>query len=144
MVDAVKAPENWEKLLEGIKKIRCLEDAPVDTKGCEKAGSLLPPKVILASLHQYFLCKFFFFLSIEMYVFFQTSYRFNISGKEICCFDFINAIEPNQGRSYTWQVPPQDVSFLLLHLLFFFFCILLINFYIGFLLPKNRCCRASF
>ncbi|XP_078150000.1 DNA glycosylase superfamily protein [Carex rostrata] len=43
-VSKVKAPENWEKLLEGIKKIRCSEDAPVDTKGCEKAGSLLPPK----------------------------------------------------------------------------------------------------
>ncbi|KAJ1686127.1 hypothetical protein LUZ63_017517 [Rhynchospora breviuscula] len=40
----VKPPENWEKLLEGIKKMRCSGEAPVDTKGCEKAGSLLPPK----------------------------------------------------------------------------------------------------
>ncbi|KAJ4751557.1 hypothetical protein LUZ62_031887 [Rhynchospora pubera] len=40
----MKYPENWEKLLEGIKKMRCSGEAPVDTKGCEKAGSLLPPK----------------------------------------------------------------------------------------------------
>ncbi|PPD70970.1 hypothetical protein GOBAR_DD32146 [Gossypium barbadense] len=39
-----KAPANWEKVLEGIRKMRSLEDAPVDTMGCEKAGSVLPPK----------------------------------------------------------------------------------------------------
>ncbi|KAK6279375.1 hypothetical protein POUND7_019642 [Theobroma cacao] len=33
------------KVLEGIRKIRSAEDAPVDTMGCEKAGSVLPPKV---------------------------------------------------------------------------------------------------
>ncbi|VAH94194.1 unnamed protein product [Triticum turgidum subsp. durum] len=38
------APENWEAVLEGIKNIRLSGQAPVDTKGCEKAGSLLPPK----------------------------------------------------------------------------------------------------
>ncbi|KAJ3703715.1 hypothetical protein LUZ61_007420 [Rhynchospora tenuis] len=43
-VSEANAPENWEKLLEGIKKMRCSGEAPVDTKGCEKAGSLLPPK----------------------------------------------------------------------------------------------------
>ncbi|KAE8769345.1 Endonuclease III-like protein 1 [Hordeum vulgare] len=40
----VAAPENWEAVLEGIKNIRLSGEAPVDTKGCEKAGSLLPPK----------------------------------------------------------------------------------------------------
>ncbi|MBA0812865.1 hypothetical protein Gohar_026797, partial [Gossypium harknessii] len=39
-----KAPADWEKVLEGIRKMRSLEDAPVDTMGCEKAGSVLPPK----------------------------------------------------------------------------------------------------
>ena len=38
-------PPNWEKVLEGIRKMRSSEDAPVDTMGCEKAGSSLPPKV---------------------------------------------------------------------------------------------------
>ncbi|XWS13274.1 hypothetical protein CRYUN_Cryun36dG0023400 [Craigia yunnanensis] len=50
-----KAPANWEKVLEGIRKMRSLEDAPVDTMGCEKAGSVLPPKerrfaVLISSL----------------------------------------------------------------------------------------------
>ncbi|XP_072981738.1 endonuclease III homolog 1, chloroplastic isoform X2 [Typha angustifolia] len=40
----VEPPENWEVVLEGIKEMRCSADAPVDTKGCEKAGSLLPPR----------------------------------------------------------------------------------------------------
>ncbi|XBH83492.1 hypothetical protein VPH35_071904 [Triticum aestivum] len=40
----VEAPENWEAVLAGIKNIRLSGQAPVDTKGCEKAGSLLPPK----------------------------------------------------------------------------------------------------
>uniref|UniRef100_A0A453HFM4 Endonuclease III homolog n=3 Tax=Aegilops tauschii subsp. strangulata TaxID=200361 RepID=A0A453HFM4_AEGTS len=40
----VAAPENWEAVLAGIKNIRLSGQAPVDTKGCEKAGSLLPPK----------------------------------------------------------------------------------------------------
>ncbi|XP_062173152.1 endonuclease III homolog 1, chloroplastic [Alnus glutinosa] len=39
-----KPPPNWEKVLEGIRKIRSAEDAPVDTMGCEKAGNSLPPK----------------------------------------------------------------------------------------------------
>ncbi|XP_006662906.1 endonuclease III homolog 1, chloroplastic-like isoform X2 [Oryza brachyantha] len=38
------APENWEAILKGIKNMRLSGEAPVDTKGCEKAGSLLPPK----------------------------------------------------------------------------------------------------
>jgi endonuclease-3 len=42
---AVGAPENWEAILKGIKNMRLSGEAPVDTKGCEKAGSLLPPKV---------------------------------------------------------------------------------------------------
>uniref|UniRef100_A0A0E0MEL6 Endonuclease III homolog n=1 Tax=Oryza punctata TaxID=4537 RepID=A0A0E0MEL6_ORYPU len=40
----VGAPENWEVILKGIKNMRLSGEAPVDTKGCEKAGSLLPPK----------------------------------------------------------------------------------------------------
>ncbi|KAF2910434.1 endonuclease III homolog 1, chloroplastic isoform X1 [Oryza sativa Japonica Group] len=40
----VGAPENWEAILKGIKNMRLSGEAPVDTKGCEKAGSLLPPK----------------------------------------------------------------------------------------------------
>nr|CAD1819938.1 unnamed protein product [Ananas comosus var. bracteatus] len=51
----VEAPANWELALEGIRKMRLSEDAPVDSKGCEKAGSLLPPKerrfaVLISSL----------------------------------------------------------------------------------------------
>ncbi|CAI8616661.1 unnamed protein product [Vicia faba] len=37
-------PARWEETLEGIRKMRCSADAPVDTMGCEKAGSTLPPK----------------------------------------------------------------------------------------------------
>nr|XP_043618601.1 endonuclease III homolog 1, chloroplastic-like isoform X2 [Erigeron canadensis] len=40
----VKPPSNWVKVLEGIREMRSLEDAPVDSMGCEKAGSSLPPK----------------------------------------------------------------------------------------------------
>lgn len=40
----VGAPDNWEAVLGGIKSMRLSGEAPVDTKGCEKAGSLLPPK----------------------------------------------------------------------------------------------------
>ncbi|PIN17446.1 Endonuclease III [Handroanthus impetiginosus] len=48
-------PANWEKVLEGIRKMRSPEDAPVDSMGCEKAGSSLPPKerrfaVLISSL----------------------------------------------------------------------------------------------
>ena len=50
-----KAPANWKKVLEGIRKMRSLEDAPVDTMGCEKAGNVLPPRerrftVLISSL----------------------------------------------------------------------------------------------
>ncbi|KAI5658057.1 hypothetical protein M9H77_26850 [Catharanthus roseus] len=37
-------PDNWERVLEGIRKMRSSEDAPVDSMGCEKAGTSLPPK----------------------------------------------------------------------------------------------------
>ncbi|XP_057456280.1 endonuclease III homolog 1, chloroplastic isoform X2 [Lotus japonicus] len=37
-------PAHWEKVLEGIRKMRCSAEAPVDTMGCEKAGNTLPPK----------------------------------------------------------------------------------------------------
>lgn len=40
----IKPPTNWFKVLEGIREMRSLEDAPVDSMGCEKAGSSLPPK----------------------------------------------------------------------------------------------------
>ncbi|KEH30313.1 EndoIII-related endonuclease [Medicago truncatula] len=41
---SIKSPAHWEETLEGIRKMRCSGDAPVDTMGCEKAGSTLPPK----------------------------------------------------------------------------------------------------
>ncbi|KAL2482192.1 Endonuclease III-like protein 1 [Forsythia ovata] len=37
-------PANWEKVLQEIRKMRSSEGAPVDSMGCEKAGSSLPPK----------------------------------------------------------------------------------------------------
>lgn len=40
---AGEPPLNWDKVLEGIHKMRSSEDAPVDTMGCEKAGISLPP-----------------------------------------------------------------------------------------------------
>ncbi|XP_057959120.1 endonuclease III homolog 1, chloroplastic-like isoform X2 [Malania oleifera] len=39
-----QSPPHWEKVLEGIRNMRSSEDAPVDSMGCEKAGSSLPPK----------------------------------------------------------------------------------------------------
>ncbi|CAJ1933315.1 unnamed protein product [Sphenostylis stenocarpa] len=39
-----ESPAHWVKVLEGIRKMRCSADAPVDTMGCEKAGDTLPPK----------------------------------------------------------------------------------------------------
>ncbi|XP_015886672.3 endonuclease III homolog 1, chloroplastic isoform X3 [Ziziphus jujuba] len=39
-----ESPVHWQEVLEGIRKMRSFEDAPVDTMGCEKAGSVLPPK----------------------------------------------------------------------------------------------------
>ncbi|KAF5732705.1 endonuclease III 1 chloroplastic isoform X1 [Tripterygium wilfordii] len=44
MKKAGEPPANWERVLEGICKMRSSEDAPVDSMGCEKAGSSLPPK----------------------------------------------------------------------------------------------------
>lgn len=41
---AGEPPLNWDKVLEGIHKMRSSEDAPVDTMGCEKAGISLPPE----------------------------------------------------------------------------------------------------
>ncbi|KAK9146142.1 hypothetical protein Sjap_006045 [Stephania japonica] len=41
----VGQPANWKEVLNGIRKMRSSEDAPVDSMGCEKAGSSLPPKV---------------------------------------------------------------------------------------------------
>ncbi|KAH6780964.1 DNA glycosylase superfamily protein [Perilla frutescens var. hirtella] len=51
----VQPPANWEKVIEGIRKMRSSEDAPVDSMGCEKAGVSLPPKegrfaVLISSL----------------------------------------------------------------------------------------------
>ncbi|KAK9082755.1 hypothetical protein Scep_029226 [Stephania cephalantha] len=40
----VDQPANWKEVLDGIRKMRSFEDAPVDSMGCEKAGSSLPPK----------------------------------------------------------------------------------------------------
>uniref|UniRef100_A0A0D9XR50 Endonuclease III homolog n=1 Tax=Leersia perrieri TaxID=77586 RepID=A0A0D9XR50_9ORYZ len=36
----VGAPENWEAILTGIKSMRLSGEAPVDTKGCEKAAAV--------------------------------------------------------------------------------------------------------
>uniref|UniRef100_A0A7N0V6H5 DNA-(apurinic or apyrimidinic site) lyase n=1 Tax=Kalanchoe fedtschenkoi TaxID=63787 RepID=A0A7N0V6H5_KALFE len=49
------SPANWEKVLEEIRNMRSSNDAPVDSMGCEKAGSMLPPKerrfaVLISSL----------------------------------------------------------------------------------------------
>ncbi|KAJ0962242.1 hypothetical protein J5N97_030070 [Dioscorea zingiberensis] len=46
---------HWEEVLEGIKKMRSSKDVVVDSMGCEKAGSILPPKerrfgVLISSL----------------------------------------------------------------------------------------------
>ncbi|XP_076896255.1 endonuclease III homolog 1, chloroplastic-like [Bidens hawaiensis] len=51
----VNPPANWVKVLEGIREMRSLENAPVDSMGCEKAGNSLPPKerrfaVLISSL----------------------------------------------------------------------------------------------
>ncbi|WOL00402.1 endonuclease III [Canna indica] len=40
----VNAPANWEEILYGIRKMRSAEDAPLETMGCERPYSLLPPK----------------------------------------------------------------------------------------------------
>jgi len=37
-------PPNWKKVLDGIRQMRAAQGAPVDSMGCEKAGSFLPPK----------------------------------------------------------------------------------------------------
>ncbi|XP_043699593.1 endonuclease III homolog 1, chloroplastic-like isoform X2 [Telopea speciosissima] len=41
---SMEPPGNWEEVLEGIRKMRSSDDAPVDSMGCEKAGNTLPPK----------------------------------------------------------------------------------------------------
>ncbi|KAF5950433.1 hypothetical protein HYC85_012426 [Camellia sinensis] len=43
--DTAEPPANWEKVLEGIHKMRSSKDAPVDTMGCEKAGSFSSSQV---------------------------------------------------------------------------------------------------
>lgn len=45
MHDIGESPAHWDNVLEGIRKMRCSTNAPVDTMGCEKAGDTLPPKV---------------------------------------------------------------------------------------------------
>ncbi|CAE6023599.1 unnamed protein product [Arabidopsis arenosa] len=47
---AGKAPENWVKVLEGIRQMRSYEDARVDSMGCDKAGSFLPPTHIFSEV----------------------------------------------------------------------------------------------
>jgi hypothetical protein len=49
VICAVGAPDNWETVLGGIKIMRLSGEAPIDTKGCVKAGSLLPPKVVFST-----------------------------------------------------------------------------------------------
>ncbi|CAG7867523.1 unnamed protein product [Brassica rapa] len=43
-VSPSKPPENWEKVLEGIRKMRSPEEATVDPVNCDRTGSFLPPK----------------------------------------------------------------------------------------------------
>ncbi|XP_006304736.2 endonuclease III homolog 2, chloroplastic isoform X1 [Capsella rubella] len=38
------APDNWEKVIEGIRKMTSSEEAPVDNLECDRTGSFLPPK----------------------------------------------------------------------------------------------------
>ncbi|KAK6914577.1 hypothetical protein RJ641_021898 [Dillenia turbinata] len=48
-------PANWEKILEGFRRMSSSEDAPVDSMGREKAGSALPPQVCsVASMERRF------------------------------------------------------------------------------------------
>ncbi|KAF3571542.1 hypothetical protein F2Q69_00063769 [Brassica cretica] len=44
MRTAGRPPENWEKVLEGIRKMRSPEEATVDPVNCDRTGSFLPPK----------------------------------------------------------------------------------------------------
>ncbi|XP_020523389.1 endonuclease III homolog 1, chloroplastic isoform X3 [Amborella trichopoda] len=40
----VEPPVNWEEVLKGIRDMRVAKEAPVDSVGCGRAGSFLPPK----------------------------------------------------------------------------------------------------
>lgn len=40
-----RPPENWEKVLDGIRKMKSSAEAPVDPIECDRTGSFLPPKV---------------------------------------------------------------------------------------------------
>ncbi|KAH7572783.1 hypothetical protein JRO89_XS03G0011500 [Xanthoceras sorbifolium] len=102
-----KPPPNWEKVLEGIRKMRASEEAPVDSMGCEKAGSLLPPKerrfaVLVSSLlssqtkdnvthgmFYTFYCSFFFFF---LKMIFYTKF-FSIFLPRICALCLILEID---------------------------------------------------
>ncbi|XP_010475313.1 PREDICTED: endonuclease III homolog 2, chloroplastic-like isoform X2 [Camelina sativa] len=39
-----KPPDHWEKVIEGIRKMKSSEEAPVDTVERDRTGSFLPPK----------------------------------------------------------------------------------------------------
>ncbi|VVA90136.1 unnamed protein product [Arabis nemorensis] len=39
-----RPPENWEKVLDGIRRMKSSEKPPVDTIECDRTGSFLPPK----------------------------------------------------------------------------------------------------
>ncbi|KAJ4895339.1 hypothetical protein Rs2_22133 [Raphanus sativus] len=41
---AGRPPQNWEKVLEGIRKMTSSEEATVDPLNCDRTGSFLPPK----------------------------------------------------------------------------------------------------
>ncbi|KAG6417016.1 hypothetical protein SASPL_124457 [Salvia splendens] len=75
----VQPPANWVKVIEGIRKMRSSEDAPVDSMGCEKAGVSLPPKVAF------------------------TYYMRVLNGKKICSSHFFSIVEPNERSSYSRQ-----------------------------------------
>ncbi|RZC86952.1 hypothetical protein C5167_030303 [Papaver somniferum] len=78
-----EAPANWEEVLEGIRKMRSSEDAPVDTMGCDKAGRLPPPKadnLLLCEAH-------------HMVIIFLVY----ISGKTFCSFGVFSSIKQNKG-----------------------------------------------
>lgn len=136
IVDAVKAPDNWEKLLEGIKKMRCSEDAPVDTKGCEKAGKLLPPKVTSSLV--------LIFLSTEIYILSKTSSRIKFFRKGDLLFWFRQCYRAKPRMKLHMVSPTPRCLIYIITIVVVLFAFYWSIYYIGFLLPKNRCCRTSF
>ncbi|GER33585.1 auxin response factor 6 [Striga asiatica] len=81
--DKTEAPENWEKVLESIRNMRSSEDAPVDSMGCEKAGSSLPPEFSIFVL--------------------------GFSGEKVCSFGIFTLIESNKGSRAIQRLLQNDL-----------------------------------